>query len=294
MSAIPTDQIDRRLIHSTATVTFAPLDDDGAAVTIAASPAPSALLKDGSGTVVNAALATTLAGGAKSLSAVVPAADLDTLDTYSIEWSATVGSAALTWATALEVAGGFYFNLGVLRGLRPEFATATATQLHEARRLAEDTMEAGCEIAFVPRGARLTLRGTGRDAIVLPWAELREVYSASIDGTALTVEELAALEPDHEAGILRRPSGSVWTADETVLLHIAHGYDRPPWRVRDAAMTLAREFVTPDSAIPNRATAQSIGDSVYRLTIAGRDGFTGIPDVDAVIDANARPRPVIG
>lgn len=292
MSAIPAEQVDRRLIHAQATVAFTPRDEDGAALTIAASPAPAAVLKDGAGAEVGDGPSVSLNGDADTMTAVVPAADLDELDTFTIEWTATVAGTELTWETALQIAGGFHFGLAPLIATRTEFSSYAAASFHEARRIAEDRLEEKTKVAWVPRGAREQHRGVGRDFLILGHTALRDLVSLTLDGDAFTATELAALEQD-PAGIVTRPDGVTWPAGEIVVVHYRHGEDRPPHPVSDATMTLAKELVVPDTSIPARAVLQATELGTFRLTTAGRDGPTGIPDVDAVIADYERPRPAI-
>ena len=76
-------------------------------------------------------------------------------------------------------------------------------------------------------------------------------------------------------------------------VHYAHGYDRPPSDVVDAIMQYVEELLA-DNPMPRRATSVSTDVGAFRISTAGRDGFTGIPDLDAAVEAHARRRPTVG
>lgn len=219
----------------------------------------------------------------------VPAATLTKLDTYRLVWTATVSSATYTWTSEVELVGGYLFEISDLRAQDRTFVDTTkypTKLLREVRNWVEDVIEGprAANVAFVKRGGRVTLDGSNRDALMVPDLELRQVYSVSVDGSAWTSGEVATITADD--GILwLNPSSPVskWSSGhKNVTVHYVHGYDAPPGAITRAALMLAREYLV-KSDVPGRATATSIGDQLFRLTIAGRDGVTGLPDVDAAI-----------
>jgi hypothetical protein len=65
---------------------------------------------------------------------------------------------------------------------------------------------------------------------------------------------------------------------------VTHGYEAVPEPVRRAGLIYARTLLIRSAMEQSdRATAVFTDIGGYRLTIAGRDGPTGIPDVDAVL-----------
>ena len=69
--------------------------------------------------------------------------------------------------------------------------------------------------------------------------------------------------------------------------------DAPAGPVAQAAMLLAREYLV-RSVLSSRATVESTDVGFFRVSVAGRDRPTGIPEVDAVIERFGRSRPLVG
>jgi hypothetical protein len=78
-----------------------------------------------------------------------------------------------------------------------------------------------------------------------------------------------------------------------VTVHYVHGYNYPPGAITRAGLILSREYLI-KSDIPGRATATTVGDQLFRITVAGRDGVTGLPEVDAAIAQFGRKSFAIG
>jgi hypothetical protein len=270
-------------------------DEEGAPQTVAA--ATSATLEDGAGAVLRTATAGDLTVTADGMTWAVPAAAMPLLDTYTVTWVGTVGAAASSWTTIVELVGGHLFSIAQLRNRDRAYDDAGKypdDRLAEVRIEVEDTIEAdnAANVAFVPRGRRAVIDGHGRRSLPLPDLEAREVYSATVDGVALTQDELDALVVDD--GWLWMPAGRCWPAGkQNVSVHYAHGRDWPDPAIRRAALTLAREYLAPGD-LPGRASATTVGDQTFRLTIAGRDGVTGLPEVDAAITQHGRTTLRIG
>lgn len=219
----------------------------------------------------------------------IPAATITKLDTFSFTWTATVNAATTTWTSQAEIVGGYLFEISDLRAQDRTFVDTVkypTSVLKEVRNWVEDVIEGprAANVAFVPRGARATVDGSAREGLTVPNLELRELYSVSVDGTAWTAEQVATITADDAILWLNPTSPArIWKAGHrNVTVHYAHGYQQPPGAITRAALMLAREYLV-KSDVPGRATATSIGDQLFRLTIAGRDGVTGLPDVDAAI-----------
>ena len=264
-------------------------DRDGNAVTSTGTPTVS--IADGGGTVVYTGNATAAAG---SLSADVPCADLAALDLYKCTWTGTVATVAQQWPSYVEICADYLFTIGELRSMEPSLAETsryTGAMCRAARTAAEQRLEQAARVAFVPRGRRLSVFGDGRGRLALSDNAIRRVISVSIDAVALTAPELAALTV-REWGALDRPDGFYWEAGAAVSVYYEHGYDYPPEPVRQAVMVLAREYLV-RSPLSSRATVEQTDVGFFRLSIAGGDKPTGIPDVDAVIEAFGRRRPYV-
>lgn len=266
------------------------VDEDG--VQVSAHTPYSVVMRDGAG--VQVATGTPVHTD-HILTFTVPASSVTKLDTYSLTWTATVNSAPMTWATHVEVVGGYLFEIADLRAEDRAFENVDkypTETLKVVRAWVEDVIESAraANVAFVPRARRVVLNGTGRTALMLPDLELRTVESVTVDGIAWTNEQVAALTVD---------DGVVWATEpwpegvRNVEIHYTHGHDFPPGAITRAALMLAREYLV-KTDIPGRATATSIGDQLFRLTIAGRDGVTGLPDVDAAIAQFGRKTYAVG
>lgn len=285
-------------------VTVPTLDDDGSPVSVTS---PTISVVDGAGTVKHTGSATYASG---ALSASVPASALPYLDAYVITWSGTVSGTATTWTSTLELVGGYLFEIADLRALDRAFADVVkypSALLRAVRDAVEATIEGprAAQVAFVPRGARVTLDGTspdlsrgfnpllyGTDTRVLqaPDFELRDIISVKINGDALDQTGLDALTADDNR--IHRPTG--WPhGHRNIEIHYTHGRDQAPGPITRAALILAREYLA-KTDLPGRATSTTVGDQTFRLTIAGRDGTTGLPEVDAAIDQHGRKGYAVG
>jgi len=216
----------------------------------------------------------------------IPAA-LDVLDTYTVEWTFPDTTSR---TTTFELVGTFLFTQAELRALDPVLADETAfpdAVIVNARENAEQRFEEAAEVSFTLRGAREWIDGKGRDRVFSRHAELRRLIAAKLGGTALTVGELAEIEV-YPTGELRRSAG--WPAgSRNVEILVEHGYETVPEPVRRAGLLYARSVLL-RSALEqsDRATAVFTDIGGYRLTLAGRDGPTGLPEVDAVLASFGR------
>lgn len=232
----------------------------------------------------------------------VPAAVTATLDTFEVRWSATIIGQPIAPRSGFEVVGGYLFGLADLRALDPVLADEAKfplTALADAREAAEERLETLCAVAFRPRGRRAALSGDGQRTLLLPDVEPLRLVSASVarwpgaDPQVFDDEDLADITL-LEWGAAIRQSRGVWPAGERNLsLLYEHGLDAPPEPVRRAALVLARAVLV-RSAVPDRATSESTDTGTIRYSIAGRDGPTGFPEVDAVIEQFGRRTPAVG
>jgi len=257
-------------------------DEDGNAITVTT---PTLSIADGAGTEVYSSQPAAANG---QLSASVPAASLPALDTYRATWAGDQGS----WVTYVEICGAYLFETADLKAFDSSLAAKSEDELRAARTAAEIRFERACRLALVPRGRRISTTGEGSARLRLPTKAPRSFLSGSIAGTALTAEELAELTAQGW-GAVDRPSGKLWPLGSEIVLHLEHGLDYPPEDAARAAMILAREYLV-RSALSSRAVAEQTDVGFLRLSIAGRDGPTGLPDVDAVARDLARLFPLIG
>lgn len=264
------------------------LDTAGQPATITSGVSISIL--DGVGTSVHTGVPSVAAG---KLTYALPYAALPALDTYEAVWRGVVGGVEEEWVTPFELVGAHYFTISALRNERKKELSDAARfpddDLRDRRTEAEQFLEDRINCAFVPRGRRETLRGHGRTNLVLrkTYREVREVVSCTVDGTAIDVADLV-VQP---YGVIEREAG--WDAGAVIEIHYTHGSDEPPADVRSAALIYAADRALP-SNLPARATAQTIGDQTFRITVAGRDGDSGIPFVDSVIKHHSDDKPAVG
>lgn len=162
------------------------------------------------------------------------------------------------------------------------------SKILDAIEVAEQIMEEAAMVAFVPREKTVTLYGDGTRTLILPDVEVATIDAMSVNGVALTETELASLVV-RKSGLL---TGMYFTAGAELTITYTHGFTTPPAPIVRACITLAVEALIP-STIPARATATTVGDQFFRLTVAGRDGVTGIPEVDSAIEQFGRRRPVL-
>jgi hypothetical protein len=250
------------------------------------------------GTVlVNAATATE-AGTGKVTYTVTPA-QTALLDKWTVDWVATFGGQSQTFRTFVEVAGDVLFTLSEARALKPLDNTTTYTNdtVIAMRTSVEQAIEEACGVAFVPRYELETVSaggssywgggysygpgGYGPNGLPLKWPKIRAVRSATDSGTVLTAGELAGLSWT-ESGILY---GRGWTGGYgNVLVGYEHGWDRPPERIRRAALLLAKTWLVAGPVDDRTSTFSSVDGGTYSLVVPGRGGsIFGLPEVDAAV-----------
>lgn len=211
------------------------------------------------------------------------AVQLATLDTLTVEWTTDTGD---DYQEVVEVAGGHHFGLGLARGIEP-FKSYAADYPDEdiirERAAAEWDLENECGQAFVPRYARARFDGHGLTDLILPFPTLRRVRAVTIDGTALTADELDALTTYREDGVVYRSAG--WPAGrQNVEVVFEHGMDTAPGRVPQATLALVRHYIV-DSPVDDRAQQVTNEDGVtLSLTVAGRyRNVYAVPEANAVV-----------
>ena len=187
----------------------------------------------------------------------------------SVEWRDAEGAAL--YSTELEVVARHYFPLSALKatGEGDDFVTNSEEELRDARQAATETFALNARRSFVRRiGSTETYRGG------FVWLEHSDVRELMTDGWAL-MSDCTARGPEGHAVIRYR-----------------YGLDEIPARVSDAVLALARYYLRP-SVTPDRATGEATEAGFIRYTLAGKDGATGLPEVDAAIEQFGRQRVVV-
>lgn len=270
--------MDRLTKGSGGTLTLLAYDGTGTLADLAATP--TVAVRDGAGILAASGAATRTAAGTYTFA--LTAAQTATCDTYTATW--TGGSDVRD--TRFEVTGGAVCSLADLRGSDRALANANTDVLVDARERATERFEKAARTAFTLRGRRVTLSGTGTTRLLPPDNDVRTIVSCTVDGEAVTGVRIGS------GDVLYHPTG-VWPYSSVVVLHYEYGLDEPPAPVRFAVRDLAKMYAVP-SALPERATALTTDVGSFRMTIAGRDGFTGLPEVDEVIRQFGRPAPAVG
>lgn len=254
---------------------------------------PTVVVRDGAGVEVQSGAAVRDATGTYSFT-VSQATTLLPLDEFGTEWSGARAGDPATFGTSFATVGqpGFYFTVADMRTFNRAVADDVkypAAAIVAAREYAEERIDGVAQVAFVPRGRRyrLRLRGTAR-SLLLPDAEVREVYALTIDGTAVAAADFYPVNDG-----LVRADGSGWEGG-LVDVHYAHGLDRPQEPVRRGSMMLALDYLVP-STLDARAKFQAIENvGTFGISQPDRSGSTGIPEVDAVCAKYGRQRPAVG
>lgn len=212
------------------------------------------------------------------------------LDILTVDWSPEFLGETVTVRDYVEVVGGFLFGLSEARNMKPKLdETQYPTAMLADKRI---EVEVECEQitgrSFVPRFGRSVVDGSGNEALVLPVYDIRKIRSITVADsagiyTALTVPQLAYVQPS-ASGVFYRRDGLAWSFGySNVIVEYEYGLDFPPANVADMAKLRLRSLLNPaNSGVPARAMSFTVTDGgVYRLSIPGADR-TGIPDVDAV------------
>lgn len=162
-------------------------------------------------------------------------------------------------------------DCGSERGDGPRASGATEADAFEARERACSVIEGACSMSFVPVVSSEGLWGEEGDWVPLRWTGVTEIRGDVC--------------PRSDSGVRLRRSGNTSVS-------YVHGRGPVPADVSSACARLAASYLVP-SSIPDRAVGESTDAGFLRFTLAGVDGETGIPEVDAVIQRHRRARAVV-
>jgi len=285
--------VQRILAGTDATVRMQLLDGNGEPAVPAS--APDVTVVDAAGDEVTGSPFSTSIVETDVVEFTLPAAVTSTLGTYTASASAaTAGGATIVGSIAVETVGGFLFGVQQLRDRDPNMfedaALYTDEFLRTARTAIEERLERAARRAFVPRARRITSVVDRRGGLSLPDIDVRAITAVVVDGAAVDV---ADVELTGGAYGTLRPADSRWIEGDPITVAYEFGLDTPPHPVVDAAITFAREAIV-KSALPARATSIATEEGTFRITVAGRDGWTGIPEVDVVLRDFGRSEPAVG
>ncbi len=207
------------------------------------------------------------------------------LDVLRVDWTGDIDGATSTITTYAEIRGGLLFTVAEARRIKPlDNATAYPTGLVvAARTLAETALEDECGVPFVPTYFRERIDGRGRTDLLLPIVRPLTITAVTIDGTALSGDDLAALEL-YDDGRIYREAG--WSAGRrNVIVTGTHGYAFAPARVGHAAIRLAK-WALVDSPVSDRATSLTTEDGMTQFLVTGgtRRAVFDLPACNAVVE----------
>lgn len=232
------------------------------------------------GTALVTGAATSGTGAAARTYDLGPQAQLNDL---TAAWTGTVDGEATTLYSKVEIVGGFIFGIAQARAFDGAKLASTATYPTEtitaARDRITDNLETLTGVSWVPRFAREEYDGDGTDTLLVSHYHPTEVLSASIDGTALTSEELADLKVYKDGRIKRKTLGT-WTEGEDIVIEYVHGFDH----LNDGVDYHALRWLTHQivgTNLPRTAIQQIDQLGTFRMATAGEKYPTGIPEVDA-------------
>jgi len=233
-----------------------------------------------------------------------------TLEFLTVVWTATVGGVTRVETDHVEVVGANLFTLAEGRASDASLSSTSAyttAALEVARLEVELEVEQICDRTFTPQYQRVTLDGTGSNAVLLEHSgvdrspsdvrSLRQItMAARADGTftALTAGQLAAVQVSEDMRLIR-VDGGVWTEGlRNIVVEYEYGLDAPAAELKRAAMVRFRSRLNiHKTGVPDRAISYQVdGGGTYRIDLP--DTYkVGIPDIDAVYSRYSR-RPEAG
>lgn len=223
---------------------------------------------DGAGSAFREGVAAEVGGG--SASCEIDLRDMP-LDTYLCRWSFGAG-------TVLTLCEAPYFTVDEFRAFDDGSklsSEVTDGRIADIRSHVEGTFERAGGVAFVPRGARDAIVASGtKTAYRLSNPMPRRILSCTADGSDIS----GSVRIRGDFLVLARPVGHGRCID----VHYEHGYAAPPDALRHNAMLFADALVGSPSVNP-RATGQEMDYGYVKFSVAGKDGATGIPEVDAFL-----------
>jgi hypothetical protein len=276
--------MDRLLRGAGGTLELLTYNDQGVLEDVDGANVPTVAVTDAAGITAPGVFTPSKPGATTGTYRCTVPADLQVLDVYDVTWTWAVPNPDQVRSTQFELVGSHLFALAELRASDPDFVSATAYPSDAITRVRTEVEEAfarWARVSFTLLGARKTLSGDGTATLLLPHRRPVTIVSATVDDVVLTTTELGDITPEH-TGIVERDADVWGDGTHNVEILYEHGYRTPPGLIKDKAMKYVRSLLTA-SPFPDRATATLSELGSFRITQAGRDGWTGIPDVDAAI-----------
>jgi hypothetical protein len=277
---------------------------DGTAVDISNSPAPSVVLTnaDTGATITPATGVVEEATG--KLVQVLSGSETSTPQRIKAVWSLSASETddiPMTFTTYHEIVGDLLFSIPEARAFdKGELANETTFAQADILAMRDQIWEAFediCGVAFGTRATREIVNGDGQSAIWLSYPQVQAVSAISSRSvstwTAFTADELAAVSV-YPNGKLYRESGGYWPdGARNLRIDYTHGWARVPLEIRDAALIVLRDRL-PGSNLTNRALSQTNEMGTFRISAPGERGkWFGIPAVDERLARYRRTLPGI-
>lgn len=276
-----------RILRNTGTAISVTVLVDGTATNPTPDSATVTIVQE-DGTVLVGPAASTTDAGTGEFSYNLTTTHTADLNVLTATWSITRNSLTEQLVTHHEIVGGHVCSLAQIDANLGKAGDSTNYSLPTkrfARDVATDAFEEEAGVAFTPRYRRVRLDGDGRVDVMLPFPRPLAVISGTVDGTALTVGQLADLEV-YDTGVVYSPAG--WLSGRrNVVLKVEHGFRSPPADVSRAVAMIAAS-VLKDGPFDDRGYAVTEDGGAVRLLTAGIAGAAfSLPDVQAALARHA-------
>jgi len=204
---------------------------------------------------------------------------------FTVTGTATVRGGVFT--EGFDVYGVTITSVAELRHRYADLADTsryTDARVREKLRAAVQQWNDLAALSMAPYGKTVTTVGDGGMTLSLPDVEIRTIVSFTIDGVAVPATNYTF---DRRGGVITLIAGwFTWKKD--VVVHYECGLDFPPGAVVDAVMQRAVELLVPPQSGLGRMTSVANDLGFARVSLAGKDGTTGVPDFDATASLYGR------
>jgi hypothetical protein len=204
---------------------------------------------------------------------------------FTVTGTSTVRGGVFT--EGFDVYGVTITTIADLRYRYPDLADSSKYpdgRVREKLRAAVQQWNDLAALSMAPFGKTYTTVGDGGMTLNLPDVEIRDIVTFTIDGIAVPTTSYTF---DRRGGVLTLIAGwFTWRKD--VVIHYEYGLDNPPGAVVDAVQQRAVELLVPPQSGLGRMTSVANDLGFARISLAGKDGTTGVPDFDATASLYGR------
>ncbi|NTU88608.1 MAG: hypothetical protein HGA54_01685 [Actinobacteria bacterium] len=142
----------------------------------------------------------------------------------------------------------------------------------------EDLFDIAAGKSFCLRGKRETIFADGTQTYLVENVGISGIVSCTVDGVACDVATI------HPVGLGMLYFDAIPTG--TIELHYTYGDERETPSLKRNALLYAKSILGTSTLDPRATGAQNADYGFMRFTVAGQDGATGIPEVDAFLSSN--------